>query len=69
MAGIVNQKYTKGQPPAGLYIRQIPVVVFNVTGTEYFIRIVTAFKFAENLLIGFIQHMRLYIQPSSMGHS
>ena len=44
-------------------------MVLNISVSHQFIRIVTAFKFAENQVVPFSQNMGLDIEPPPMGHS
>ena len=69
MAGIISQIETQWYPLVGHYICHIPVMVFDISGTEGFFRIVTAFKFTKNFLVRLVQNIGLNIQPSPMGHA
>ena len=68
MARVVDQKSTDRITVSGFDIRKIAVMIFDVSCAFERIRIVTAFKFTENILIRFSQNMRLHIESSPVRH-
>ena len=68
MAGIIDQKKPQRFTLAGLYVCKISIMVFDIPGAKNFVRIITAFKFGENILERLVEDVCLNIQASPMGH-